>query len=190
MATSRLLFLALLAAIGATRLYELRRSSRNVEGLKEIGGRDTGRRLYAIMVTLHVLLFVLPPLEVVALDRPFPPVMGWVATALVALGTFIRWHAITTLGGTWTTSAVVSENQPVCDRGLYRWIRHPNYLGVLIEVAALPLVHGAWISATALGLGNAVIVGVRIGQEEGALFRIPGYREKMGPKKRLVPGVI
>lgn len=190
MTISRALFLALLAAVAATRIYELRRSARNVSGLKEIGGKDTGRVLYAVMVSLHTALFVLPPLEVVLLDRAFPKVAGWVALALVALGTAIRWHAITTLGATWTTSAVVSERQEVCDRGLYRWIRHPNYLGVLVEVAALPLVHGAWISGIALGVGNAVVVGVRIRQEEAALFRIPGYAEKMGKKARLVPGVV
>jgi methyltransferase len=187
---SRAFFLALIAAVAVTRLLELVRSRRNVAALRAKGGVETGPRLYVVMVTVHAALFVAPVVEILVLDRAFSLLTGGSALLAFAVGTAIRWHAITMLGASWTASAVVTERMKVCTRGLYRWIRHPNYLGVLIEVPALPLVHGAWISALVLGIANAIVVAVRIVQEEEALFRVPGYAEAMGGKKRVVPGVL
>lgn len=188
---SRALFLALLAGVAALRFLELARSRRNETALRARVGRETGPGVFRAMVVLHTALFVAPVAEVFLLDRPFLPALGGAALGVVAAATALRYHAIRTLGATWSARAVVAPDMPVvCERGLYRWIRHPNYLGVLLEIPALPLVHTAWISAAALGLTNAVLVALRIRQEEAALFTIAEYRDKMAAKARLIPGVI
>lgn len=190
LSASRAAFLLFLAAIAGTRLLELRRARANEAVLRARGGRETGPGLFRAMVALHAAIFVLPVIEVFLLDRRFSPALAVVALAAFAAGTALRYHAILALGRSWSARAIVAPDTPVCEAGLYRWLRHPNYLGVLIEVPAIPLVHGAWISALALGVLNAATIAVRIRQEERALFEIPGYREKMGGKARLIPGIL
>ena len=73
--------------------------------------------------------------------------------------------------------------------GVYSYIRHPNYLAVVIELACIPLIHTAWLSALFLSSTNAIVLFFRIREEEKLLFSLPGYREAMGGKPRLIPRV-
>jgi methyltransferase len=72
--------------------------------------------------------------------------------------------------------------------GPYRLVRHPNYLAVIAEIAALPLVHTAWITALVFSAANAWLLRVRIAAEEAALSRISGYQAVFADRPRLVPG--
>jgi methyltransferase len=82
---------------------------------------------------------------------------------------------------------MVVEGEPPVASGPYRYLRHPNYLAVVVEVAALPLIHTAWATALAFSLGNALVLRVRIRAEEAALSRTSSYREVFAARPRLLP---
>jgi len=89
--------------------------------------------------------------------------------AVVLATQALRWWCISTLGRRWNTRIVVIPGMPLVDRGPYRWLRHPNYVAVVVEGIALPMVHTAWITAVTFTLLNAVLLRVRIRAEEDAL---------------------
>ena len=103
---------------------------------------------YRWMVLLHTAFLVCCPLEVWLLGRPFLPWLGIpMLLLLVVLATGLRYWVITTLDGRWTTRIVVLPGASPVTGGPYRFLRHPNYLAVITEIFALPLVHTAWITA-------------------------------------------
>jgi methyltransferase len=91
---------------------------------------------------------------------------------LVTIGQALRWWCIRTLGPHWNTRVIVVPGTTPVRRGPYRLLRHPNYLAVVIEGAALPLVHTAWITALAFTMLNAGMLTVRIRLENRALATI------------------
>jgi len=156
-------------AVGAERLVELAVSKRNLAWAFARGGREYGRGHYPVMVLLHLSLLVGCVLEVWLLDRPFLPVLGWAMVAVVLGTQALRWWCITTLGHRWNTLIVVVPGLPLVKAGPYRWLRHPNYVAVVVEGIALPMVHTAWITAVTFTVLNAVLLRVRIRAEEDAL---------------------
>jgi methyltransferase len=121
------------------------------------------------MVLLHTGLLVGALAEVLLLDRPFLPWLGWPMLALVIAAQLLRWWCIATLGRQWCTRIVVVPGSPTVTSGPYRWLKHPNYLAVVVEGFALPLVHTAWVTATVFTVANAVLLRTRIAAEEEAL---------------------
>lgn len=145
--------------------------------------------LFPAMVVLHTAFVALPLLEVAALGRPFVPWLGGLSIAMFALACLLRVWTLSTIGRSWNVRVVVPPPDAIATTGPYRWIRHPNYLVVILEIAFLPLVHTAWMSAVALTLFNAAVLFVRIRTEERALMQIPAWRDAMAHKARFVPGV-
>ncbi|MEL7059767.1 MAG: isoprenylcysteine carboxylmethyltransferase family protein [Acidobacteriota bacterium] len=188
MSTSALLYLALVVAIALERVGELLLTRRNLARLKARGGKVVGDSHYPAMVAFHTSLLIAAPLEVFLLDRPFLPWLGWPALAVVVVTMALRYWAITTLGDRWTTRVVVVPGEGPVTGGPYRFLRHPNYLAVIFEVAALPLVHSAWIVALLGTIGNALVLRTRIGVEEKALQAAAPYFEELGDRSRFVPG--
>jgi methyltransferase len=121
------------------------------------------------MVALHTALLAGCLAEVWLLDRPFLPALGWTMLALVLASQALRWWCVATLGRRWNTLVIVVPGMPLVDRGPYRWLRHPNYLAVVVEGFALPLVHTAWVTALAFTLLNFAVLAVRIRVEDAAL---------------------
>ncbi len=119
------------------------------------------------MVVLHTGLLVACVVE--AMHRPFIAALGWPMLALVVAAQGLRWWCIQTLGTQWNTRIVVVRGLGLVQGGPYRWLRHPNYVAVVVEGAALPLVHTAWITAVAFTVLNAALLRVRIGAENRAL---------------------
>ena len=156
-------------AVGAERLVEMAVSQRNLAWAYARGGLEHGRGHYPAMVALHVALLIGCVAEVWAFDRPFLPVLGWTMVAVVLATQALRWWCISTLGRRWNTRIVVIPGLPLVDRGPYRWLRHPNYVAVVVEGIALPMVHTAWITAITFTVLNAVLLRVRIRAEEDAL---------------------
>ena len=108
-------------------------------------------------------------LEVWLLGRVFHPALGWTALALAVASQALRWWCITSLGRHWSTRVLVVPGDELVTRGPYRFLRHPNYVAVVVEGVALPLVHTAWITATAFTVLNAVLLRTRIRVEDRAL---------------------
>ncbi len=162
-------FAGLIALVGLERLAELRLSLANTAWAKARGGREYGQGHYPPMVVLHTALLGGALLEVVVLDRPFLPLLGWTMLALDAASQALRWWCITTLGKQWNTRVVVVPDLPLVRRGPYAVISHPNYVAVVVEGAALPLVHSAWVTALVFTVLNAMLLRVRIRTENAAL---------------------
>lgn len=163
------LFTGLVAAVGAERLAELVVSSRNVRAAKARGAVERGLGHYPAMVVLHTGLLVGAVVEVVVADRPFLGWLGWPMLVLVLAAQALRWWCIRTLGPQWSTRVVVLPGAPLVTSGPYRWMRHPNYLAVVVEGVALPLVHTAWLTAAAFTVANALLLRTRVRCEEAAL---------------------
>ncbi|GAB2927824.1 isoprenylcysteine carboxyl methyltransferase family protein [Nonomuraea fastidiosa] len=162
-------YLVLVGLVVLERLAELVVARRNLAWARARGGVEYGRGHYPFIVLLHVALLAAAPAEVWALHRPFLPALGWPMLALVVLAQGLRWWCIRTLGHQWNTRVVVVPGLPLVDRGPYRWFRHPNYVAVVAEGIALPLVHTAWVTAVAFTAVNAALLAVRIRVEERAL---------------------
>lgn len=173
------LFVVVLAATAAERLAELVLSARHARWAFARGGVERGRGHFPAMVALHTALLVAPVVEVVVADRPFLPWLGWPALALVVAAQGLRWWCIATLGRQWNTRVIVVPGAPLVARGPYAHLAHPNYVAVVLEGIALPLVHTAWVTALAFTALNAVLLlGFRIPAEERALADLAPARTR------------
>jgi methyltransferase len=159
----------LILAIGIERLVELIVSKSNARWAFAQGGKEFGHSHYPVMVAVHVGLLLGCVVEVWTLHRPFIAWLGWPMLALVALSQALRWWCVTTLGRRWNTLVIVVPQAPLVRRGPYRWLHHPNYVAVVAEGVALPLVHTAWLTAACFTLANALLLTVRIRVENDAL---------------------
>ncbi|MFG1683840.1 isoprenylcysteine carboxyl methyltransferase family protein [Nonomuraea sp. NPDC049269] len=159
----------LIGLVAAERLAELAVARRNLAWARSKGGIEYGRRHYRWIVLAHTGLLLACPAEVWLFDRPFIPALGWPMLAIVLLAQGLRWSCIAALGRQWNTRVVVVPGMPLVSGGPYRWSRHPNYVAVVAEGVALPLVHTAWLTALVFTLVNGVLLAVRVRVEEAAL---------------------
>ncbi len=162
-------YLALLVLVGLERVAELVLSRRNLAWSLRRGGLEVGQEHYRAMVVMHTAFLLSCAAEVVLLDRPFVPWLGWTALVVVVAAQLLRWWCIVTLGHQWNTRVVVVPGLPRVTRGPYRWSAHPNYVAVVLEVAALPLVHSAWLTAVVFSVLNAVVLRTRLRVENRAV---------------------
>jgi methyltransferase len=169
---SAILYTVLVGLVAIERLAELVVAKKNLAWSLARGGRETGFGHYPFMVALHSGLLVGCVLEVWLGGRPFLPALGWPMLALVLASQALRWWCIRTLGPRWNTRIIVVPDLPLITGGPYRLIRHPNYVAVIVEGAALPLVHTAWLTALVFTVLNAGLLTVRIRAENTALLAI------------------
>ena len=167
--TSEVLFTVLVLAVGLERLAELVVARRNAAWSFARGGVESGAGHYPVMVVLHTGLLVGALAEVWLLGRVFLPALGWPMLVLALGSQALRWWCIRTLGPRWNTRVIVVPGLPLVGGGPYRWFRHPNYVAVVVEGLALPLVHTAWITASVFTVANALLLRVRIRTENRAL---------------------
>ncbi|MEJ1110934.1 MULTISPECIES: isoprenylcysteine carboxyl methyltransferase family protein [unclassified Kribbella] len=160
-------YVVLVVLVGFERVAELVVSLRNAKWSFAQGGVESGRGHYPFMVVLHTAL--LAGCLVEALERPFIPLLGWTMLAVLLLSQGLRWWCITVLGRQWNTRVIVVPGLRLVARGPYRWLRHPNYVAVVAEGIALPLVHTAWVTALVFTVLNIPLLAVRIRTEEAAL---------------------
>jgi methyltransferase len=180
-------FVLVLGAVGALRLGEVAVSVARIRRRPDALVSEPG--LFPLMAALHVALVALPIAEVVLLDRPFLPWLAVVAGTVLAAATALRVWTLATIGGAWNVRVVRPAPGTVATAGPYRFVRHPNYLCVVLEIAALPLLHTAWASAVVLSAWNAVVLGRRIRTEEAELERLPEWRAAFASRARLFPGL-
>ncbi len=166
---SELFYTCLVLLVGVVRLLELWVAKRHAAISLARGGREFGGGHYPVMVVLHSGLLLGCVAEVWLLDRPFLPWLGWPMLALLVGAHALRWWCIRTLGTQWTTRVIVVPGATLVSAGPYRYLRHPNYVAVIAEGVALPLIHTAWITAVIFTVLNAGLLAVRIRVEEQAL---------------------
>lgn len=180
-------FVLALVATGAMRLGELVVSF--LRWRRRPGAVIAEPWLFPVMALLHVGLVVLPIAEVLVRHIAFQPLVGGFALFLLLSATGLRIWTLRTIGGAWNVRVVVPEADAIASDGPYEWIRHPNYLVVIIEIIALPMLHSAKYSMIALSLLNAFVLFFRIRTEERVLMNIPEWKQAMGMKARFIPGV-
>ncbi len=167
------------------RIFELVLSRRR---LRRSRGVESGSRAgWRALVLVHVALLVLPPAEALVLGTRAPAPLLWAALAAAALAQALRYWSIRTLGAAWNARAVVDPGLGFVETGPYRFVRHPNYLAILVEFTAVPLAFGAWRSWILLQLVHTPLLARRIRNEERLLGGIPGYSARMTGRGRLVP---
>jgi methyltransferase len=166
---TRLLFLGFVAALGVQRLFELGLSQRNERQMRQRGGREQAPETYRWIVSLHTAWFAAMLVEVFAGGRTFHPRLAALALPLFIVGQALRLTAIRTLGWRWSTRVMTVPGDVPVRHGIYRHIRHPNYLGVQLEILAVPLLHSAYLTSAVFGIANLLLLRDRIRREERAL---------------------
>ncbi|GGQ28808.1 methyltransferase [Actinomadura coerulea] len=162
-------FTLLIALVGAERIAELTVARRNRSWALSRGGVEYGRGHYPGIAAAHAGLLGGALLEAWLLDRPFIPALGWPMLGLAVLAQGLRWWCIATLGRRWNTRVIIVPDLPLVARGPYRRLRHPNYVAVVAEGIALPLVHTCWITALLFTIVNLGLLRTRIRIENTAL---------------------
>jgi len=185
LSSSAAIYLGLLFLLVCERGVELVVSRRNARRAFAAGGVETGRSAYVVMVAVHALFPLACAGEVLFLMRPFPGAAGFAALTVTLGAQALRWWAVAALGERWNTRIIVVPGVAPVTGGPYRFLRHPNYLAVVLEMAAVPLIHGAWLTALVFSALNAALLAVRIPAEERALGR--PYAEAFGDRLRLLP---
>lgn len=169
-------YTGLVLLVGCERLAELVVTRRNAAWSFAHGGVEYGRGHYPPMVALHGGLLAACLVESWWGRRPFLPRLGWPMAATVLASQGLRWWCVATLGRSWNTRIIVVPGRSLVRRGPYRWLRHPNYVAVVAEGVALPLVRSSWVTAAAFTGLNAAMLAVRIRRENAALGVTAGAR--------------
>lgn len=182
-------YILLLVVVGIGRLAELVISRRNQRQLEKQGVRKIHEPLFRVLVLLHGSILVSAGLEVLFLRRPLIPALAISMAIIFILSNVLRWWVIWSMAGHWNVEIMDSARVGVVSSGPYRWIRHPNYVGVVLEVFSLPMMHTAWITAIFGTLGYMEIIRHRLKLENGALLANPEYRLVMGGKPSFFPRV-
>ena len=173
-------FTVLVVLVGLERVAELVVSTRNAAWSKERGGVETGLGHYPFMVVLHTGLLVGALVEAWVRRSDVAAALAWSMLALVLASQALRWWCIATLGRQWNTRVIVVPGLVPVAAGPYRLLRHPNYVAVVVEGIALPLVHAAWITAVAFTVLNVGLLSVRIKVEDEALASLPNTGHDSG----------
>ena len=156
---------AFLALLAVQRCAEVAQSAANSRRLRARGAVEHGRGHYPLLVALHVLWPLGLIAEVLGADaRPWRSWPLWLLLLLAAQG--LRFAAMAALGERWTTRVLVLPGEPLLRRGPYRWLRHPSYVAVTLELVAAPLLFGAWRTALAASAVNLALLVVRVRVEE------------------------
>jgi methyltransferase len=165
------LYVLLVCAVALERGVELVISRRNVRRLLDRGAVEVGAADYRWMVLLHTGFLLACPLEVLVLERPWLPPLAGAMVAVLAGTMAMRYWVIASLRGRWTTRVICVPGAPPVERGPFRLLAHPNYFAVVLELAALPLIHTAWLTALVFGALNLLVLRRRIRTENEALLR-------------------
>lgn len=187
---ARLTFTALVLAVAAQRLWEVRRSARHQRALLAKGGREHAQEQLAWMRALHGAWLASMLFEAWLAPRDVPLGVMLIAAAAFAAGQTLRALAMRALGQRWTISVITLPGEPAVAHGIFKHLRHPNYLGVCLELMALPIIGGAYVTAAAASIANAALLVIRVRAEEAALRTDSLYESALGHTPRFIPEVM
>ncbi len=171
--TSLTFFTVVVALVALERLAELVVSKRNAAWSFARGGVETGRGHYPVMVVLHSGLLVAMLVEAYVVRPDVPLALAASMLVLVVAAQALRWWCIVALGPRWNTRVIIVPGLPPVTGGPYRFFSHPNYVAVVVEGAALPLLHLSWVTALVFTVANAALLTVRLRVEDAALATLP-----------------
>ena len=165
-------FYAVVGFVVLQRVLEIIYARFNEQRMKSQGAIEVGKEHYKWIVLLHVLFFVSLIVETVYRGGETGP--AWTLfLAIFIIAQLLRIWALSSLGRFWNTKILVLPGAEKVRRGPYRWVSHPNYIVVAVEIAALPLIFGAWRTALFFSVANALLLLlVRIPTEEKALQQL------------------
>ncbi|MDO5738768.1 MAG: isoprenylcysteine carboxyl methyltransferase family protein [Ornithinimicrobium sp.] len=166
-------FAIVVALVAVERVAELIVSRRNAAWSFARGGRETGQGHYPVMVVLHTGFLVAMLIEAFVRRPDVSPTLAWSMVLVVIAAQGLRWWCIATLGPRWNTRVIVVPDLPPVRSGPYRFLSHPNYVAVVLEGVALPLMHACWMTALAFTVANAALLTVRLRVENRALRELP-----------------
>ena len=180
-------YLVLLILVALERILELRISKKNQRKLGSRGVEKVREPNFVGMVIMHTGVLISAGAEVYFLHRPLIRPLAVAAGGMFLFATILRWWVIRTMADHWNVQVMASVEIGVVSTGPYEWIRHPNYLAVILELASLPLIHTAWITAIWATAANAWILKSRLSAEDAMLMSNTEYRNVMGAKPRFIP---
>jgi methyltransferase len=153
------------------RILELFLAKRNEQIVKSKGALEFDRDGYRYIVVMHVAFFISLVLENFLLQRELN--RFWVLFFLIFLiAQLLRYSAIYSLGVYWNTKVLVVPGSELTTKGPYRYLKHPNYIAVVVEIAVIPLIFSCYFTSILFSIMNLIVVRRRIGIEESALESI------------------
>ncbi|WP_102274818.1 isoprenylcysteine carboxyl methyltransferase family protein [Cytobacillus massiliigabonensis] len=158
------------------RVLELLIAKRNEHRMKQKGAIEFGQSHYPFIVAVHCLFFVSLIIEVTFYHSDLSPYWA-IFLLLFFIAQFGRLWALTSLGTFWNTKIIVLPEAKIVKKGPYRYVKHPNYIIVAIELIVIPLLFQANITAIVFTILNAMILSIRIPAEERALKSLTEYKE-------------
>ena len=162
-------YVLIVLLVSLERIFELYLSKKNELYLKSKGAVEHGQSHFWFMKIMHTLFLVSCLAEAFTKSTGPSLIQFYAFTGLVCLTQLLRYWVITTLGQRWTINVVVLPSAPLITSGPFKWFRHPNYLAVIIEIIALPMIFNGYITAILFSTLNAALLFVRIRVEERAL---------------------
>ncbi|HKS79864.1 MAG TPA: isoprenylcysteine carboxylmethyltransferase family protein [Candidatus Acidoferrales bacterium] len=182
-------YLALLLAVAVLRIFELGVSKRNQAAMAARGAAKVDKPNFRWVVLAHTGVLIGAAAEVVFLKRPFYPALAAAMVALFLASNLLRLWVVRAMGQLWNVQVVDSTKLGIVTSGPFRYVRHPNYAAVFVEMFSLPLIHTAWITAIAAPIAYAAAISQRIAVEERVLLADSEYRAAMAGKPRFLPGL-
>lgn len=172
----------LIAFIAAQRLLELRLAQRNLKWALARGGQEAAPGHYPLLVAMHSAWLVALLFEGLARGSKLGW-LWWLWLGVFVLAQLGRYWVLSTLGPYWNTRIVIVPGGQRVKSGPYRFMSHPNYLVVALELLSAPLIFGAWVTALIFSLLNAaLLLGLRIPAENKALGAYNAGNEKLAAK--------
>ncbi|GAA0348092.1 alkylpyrone methyltransferase [Bacillus carboniphilus] len=182
------LFWAVFVFLIFQRLVELRIAKRNEIWMKQQGAIEFGKEHYGLMVAMHIAFFVSLMLEVILFkdtaNQYWPVILG-----LFIITQAFRVWIIKSLQRYWNTKILVIPNAKVIKSGPYRWMKHPNYLVVTVELLLIPLLFNAYLTLCLFFVLNQIILSIRIPQEEAILSQWTEYGTEFEEHARFIPSL-
>lgn len=181
-----MIFYIFLFIIILQRLTELFIAKRNEAHIKTMGGAEHGQKHYPLIVAVHMLFLLSLMAEVLMFNKEITP-LWMVILPIIAITQIIRYWAVFSLGVYWNTKIIIVPNIEVVAKGPYKFMRHPNYLVVAVEILLLPVLFQAYATAILFTVLNAAVLAIRIPAEEKALLQNTDYEGSFMTKNRFFP---
>ncbi len=180
MSLSLYIFYAFILAIACQRILEVFVSHRHEKALIALGGREHAPEHFIFMKLIHIGWLISMVLEAYVFERPFYWFIFLPALMLTSMGQALRYATMTTLKDRWTVRIMTIPDAPPVTEGIFRYVRHPNYIGVVLEIMAIPMLHSAYLTALIFSILNGLLLMVRISAEEKALREENNYGNYFG----------